>query len=197
MSKALDHLKAALLIAFGLVALLFFVLNFQGLGYAVQTLLDRASARSINIFGVEVAFDEPHVDQALLSYDHVASADEKRVHDLIAGLTAEEFDRLMQIGEINENKLCKFEHPSDRMRNNAALDEEMEHKGLEKIDPSQKNLDAVRDQLAKDKAHGKSWDIGSPLSCYEMTLTGDGQNVKTVLVRNLSLGFEGGRKSSP
>jgi hypothetical protein len=55
----------------------------------------------------------------------------------------------------------------------------------------------VRAELAKMVAQGKSLDNGYPRTCYDMTLTDDGYNVKTVLVKSLSAMFDKGRTAPP
>jgi hypothetical protein len=55
----------------------------------------------------------------------------------------------------------------------------------------------VRAELAKTVAQGKSLDNGYPRTCYDMTLTDDGYNVKTVLVKSLSATFDKERKTPP
>jgi hypothetical protein len=48
----------------------------------------------------------------------------------------------------------------------------------------------VRAELAKLVAQGKTLDNGYPRTCYDMTLTDDGYNVKTALVDNFSTAFK-------
>lgn len=205
MSKALDYLKSALQIALGFVVLAIILLNFRGFHLALQKFLERAaSASSIKAFGVEVDMDEAGVDRALSAADakralfHVANltdAEKRRVLALIHGLNAKEFIRLMYVGQLKN--LCEFENPSTEMRDDAALDYELRDKGLTKIETSPATLDSVRAELAKMVAQGKSLDNGYPRTCYDMTLTDDGYNVKTVLVKSLSATFDEGWKAAP
>ena len=83
------------------------------------------------------------------------------------------------------------------MRNDVALDYGLRDKGLTKIEVSPGTLDAVRAELEKMVAQGKSLDNGYPRTCYDMTLTDDGYNVKTVLVKTLSATFDKGQKAPP
>ena len=196
MSKALDYIKAALQIAFSLVVLAIVLLNFQALYLAARKFLERAaSVSSIKLLGVEVDLDQAGVDRALFRADYLTGADKSRVLALVHGLSAKEFVRLMYVGQLKN--LCEFENPSTEMRNDVALDYRLRDKGLTKIEVNPATLESVRAELAKIVAQGKSLDNGYPLKCYDMTLTDDGYNVKTVLVDNLSEAFGDGRKAPP
>jgi hypothetical protein len=203
MSKALDYIKAALQIAFGLVVLAIILLNFRGLHLAVQKFLERAAQVSaVKVLGVEIDMDA--ADRALSAADakravfhvqNLTDAEKRRVLALIHGLDGKEFVRLMYVGQLKN--LCEFENPSTEMRDDAALDYELRDKGLTKIEVSPATLESVRAELAKTVAQGKSLDNGYPRTCYDMTLTDDGYNVKTVLVKSLSATFDEGRKAPP
>lgn len=196
MSKALDYIKAALQIAFSLVVLAIILLNFHGLYLAAQKFLERAaSVSSIKLLGVEVDLGATGVDRALFRADYLTGADKSRVLAMIQGLNSKEFVRLMYVGQLKN--LCEFDKPSTEMRNDIALDYGLHDRGFVKIEVSPATLDSVRAQLAKIAAQGKSLDNGYPSKCYDMTLTDDGYNVKTVLVDNLSLAFGEGRRASP
>jgi hypothetical protein len=203
MSKALDYIKAALQIAFSLIVLAIIVLNFRGFHLALQKFLERAaSVSSIKVLGVEVDMDA--ADRALSAANakraifHVANltdAEKRRVLAMIHGLDGKEFVRLMYVGQLKN--LCEFENPSTEMRDDVALDYEMRDKGFVGIETSPAMLESVRAELAQTVAQGKSLDNGYPRTCYDMTLTDDGYNVKTVLVKSLSGTFDDGRKASP
>ncbi len=196
MSKVLDYIKAALQIAFSLVVLAIILLNFHGLYLAAQKFLERAaSVSSIKLLGVEVDLGATGVDRALFHADYLTGADKSRVLAKIQGLDSKEFVRLMYVGQLKN--LCEFENPSTEMRNDVALDYGLRDKSLTKIEISPATLESVRAELAKMVAQGKSLDNGYPSKCYDMTLTDDGYNVKTVLVDNLSLAFGEGRRASP
>jgi hypothetical protein len=61
---------------------------------------------------------------------------------------------------------------------------------LVKIENNAVTRDSVRAELAKLVAQGKTLDNGYPCTCYDMTLTDDGYNVKTALVDNFSTAFK-------
>ncbi len=193
MSKALEYIKAALQIAFGVIVLAIILLNFHGLNLASQKFLETASVSKIQLPGVEIDMDAAGVEQALSSVgaNYLTVADKSRIQAQIHGLDAKEFVRLMYVGQLKD--LCEFETPSTEMRNDVALDYGLRDKGLTKIESNLKLLDSVRAALAKKVADGKTLDNGYPRTCYDMTLTDDGYNVKTALIHNLSLAFNAGR----
>jgi hypothetical protein len=203
MSKALDYIKAALQIAFSLVVLAIILLNFRGLHLALQKFLERAaSVSAIKVLGVEIDMDAADralsatdAKRALFHVENLTDAEKRRVLALIQGLDAKEFIRLMYVGQLKN--LCEFENPSTEMRDDAALDYELRDKGLTKIEGSPAALESVRAELAKTVAQGKSPDNGYPRTCYDMTLTDDGYNVKTVLIKSLSATFDKGRTAPP
>jgi hypothetical protein len=205
MSKALDYIKAALQIAFSIVVLAIILLNFRGLHLAVQKFLERAAqVSSIKAFGIEVDMDAAGVDRAfsradanraLFGKDPLTRAEKSRVLALIHGLDGKEFVRLMYVGQLKN--LCEFENPSSEMRSDVALDYELRDKGLTKIEVDPATLESVRAELAQMVAQGKSLNNGYPRTCYDMTLTDDGYNVKTALVRHLSEAFDQRRRTSP
>jgi hypothetical protein len=206
MSKALDYIKAALQIAFSLVVLAIILLNFRGISVAIQNILQQAASISaVEYYGLKLNFTAATVDTNLkLEYTEAdfkklgvddSAAYKSRVLALIHGLDSKEFVRLMYVGQLKN--LCEFENPSTEMRDDAALDYELRDKGLTKIEVSPATLESVRAELAKMVAQGKSLDNGYPRTCYDMTLTDDGYNVKTVLVNSLSATFDKGRKAPP
>jgi translation initiation factor 1 (eIF-1/SUI1) len=203
MSKILDSIKAALQIAFSLVVLAIVLLNFRGLHLAIQKFLERAaSVSAIKAFGVEIDMDATdralsaaNAKRALFKVESLTDAEKRRVLTLIHGLDRKEFIRLMYVGQLKN--LCEFENPSTEMRSYVALDYEMRDKGLTKIEINPATLESVRAELAKKVAQGKTLDNGYPRTCYDMTLTDDGYNVKTVLVKTLSGTFDEGQKAPP
>jgi hypothetical protein len=203
MPKALDYIKAALQIAFSLVVLAIILLNFRGLHVALQKFLERAaSVSAIKVLGVEIDMDA--ADSALSAADakraffhveNLTGAEKRRVVALIHGLDGREFVRLMYVGQLKN--LCEFENPSTEMRNDVALDYELRDKGLTNIAVNLATLESVRAELAKMVAKGRSLDNSYPRTCYDMTLSDDGYNVKTVLVKSLSATFDKGRQVPP
>ncbi|MGH6937171.1 MAG: hypothetical protein ACRED2_13560 [Methylocella sp.] len=203
MSKALEYIKTALQITFSLIVLAIVLLNFRGLHLAAQRFLERAaSVSSIKVLGIEI--DMEATDRALAAADakrtlyhleNLTGAEKRRVLELVHGLDGKEFIRLMYVGQLKN--LCEFETPSTEMRNDVALDYKLRDKGLTKIEVSPATLESVRAALANMVAQGKSLDNGYPRTCYDLTLTDDGYNVKTVLVKSFSETFDKGQKPPP
>lgn len=203
MSKALEYIKAALQITFSLIVLAIILLNFRGLHLAAQKFLERAaSVSTIKVLGVEINMEA--TDRALAAADakrtlyhleNLTGTEKRRVLELVHGLDGKEFIRLMYVGQLKN--LCEFETPSTEMRDDVALDYKLRDKGLTKIEVSPATLESVRAALANMVAQGKSLDNGYPRTCYDMTLTDDGYNVKTVLVKSFSETFDKGRKPPP
>ena len=196
MSKALEYIKAALQIAFSLVVLAIVLLNFHGLYVALQKFLDGGFLGvEIDMDAADRALSAADAKRALFHVENLTGAEKRRVLALIQGLDGKEFVRLMYVGQLKN--LCEFENPSTEMRNDVALDYELRDKGLTNIAVNPVTLESVRAELAKTVAQGKSLDNGYPRSCYDMTLSDDGYNVKTVLVKSLSATFDEGRKAPP
>jgi hypothetical protein len=203
MSKALEYVKAALQITFSLIVLAIILLNFRGLHLAAQKFLERAaSVSTIKVLGVEI--DMEATDRALAAADakrtlyhleNLTGTEKRRVLELVHGLDGKEFVRLMYVGQLKN--LCEFETPSTEMRDDVALDYKLRDKGLTKIEVSPATLESVRAALAKMVAEGKSLENGYPRTCYDMTFTADGYNVKTVLVKSFSETFDKGGKLPP
>jgi hypothetical protein len=188
MSKVLDCIKAALQIAFSLVVLAIILLNFQDLNLAGQRFLNGVGpVRSIALpGGAGIEFGPAAVESALVG---LPDAQKSRAGELIHGLTAKEFVRLMYVGQLKN--LCEFENPTPEMRMDVATDYALRDKGLTNIEVNPTTLEKVR------VAQGKNPDIGYPRTCYDMTLTDHGYNVKTVLVKSLSEAFNQARKALP
>ncbi|MGH6795420.1 MAG: hypothetical protein ACREDD_04660 [Methylocella sp.] len=157
---------------------------------------------AIKVLGVEIDMDAAgralsaaDAKRALFHVANLTDAEKRHVLALIHGLDGKEFVRLMYVGQLKN--LCEFENPSTEMRDDVVLDYELRDKGLTKIEDSPATLESVRAELAKMVAQGKSLDNGYPRTCYVMTLTADGDNVKTVLVKSLSAAFDNGRQPPP
>jgi hypothetical protein len=187
MLTRLDVVKGGLQVCYGAVFLALFLVVFPDIRDASKILLDRAaSATSLEVIGVKVAFTESAVAQGL-ELDNVREAEQKIVLDAINGLTSREFIRLMAVGQLAN--LCEFDRPTREMRNDVALDYDLEAKGLVKIEPSRDVLERVRAWQVKAAAKGEDSSIGAPRDCYKMTLTDIGSRVKTVIVQNLAPAF--------
>lgn len=187
MATKIDTLKAILQVCYGVVFLALILWVFPDLRVASKILLERAAtAATFKIAGLEIAFNATAVARGL-ELDNVPADEQKSVLDAIHRLDSKEFIRLMAVGQL-EN-LCEFQRPTPAMRNNVALDYDLEARGLTKIEPSRDILESVQAWRAGLIAKGESVPIGAPHNCYNMTLTKVGSRVKTVIVENLAPAF--------
>jgi hypothetical protein len=183
MSKALDYIKDTLKILFGCIILTVIVLDFQDICLASRKLLEMAGAvHAIEVVGVKVDFNEAAVEHGLKMFN-VASSDQKEVLESMRNLNSIEFVRLMAVGQLND--LCEYERPTPSMREDVATDYGLQQKGLTKIELSE----TLKEAITKRNAQEGRESLGEPHSCYEMTLTELGSNVKTVIVQNLAPAF--------
>lgn len=183
----LETLKAGLQVTYGVVFLVLILWMLPDIRTASKILLDRAaSASSLEVVGFKVAFTETTVARGL-ELDNVPAEDQKPVLESIRGLNSKQFVRLMAVGQLRN--LCEFEHPTPDMRNDVALDYDLEAKGLTRIEPSAAVMENVQAWSTRAMAKGESVRIGAPRTCYTMTLTAIGSRVKTVIVRNLAPAF--------
>jgi hypothetical protein len=195
----LEYVKLTLLIAISVLILSIIIWNFRNLNDAVGIFLARAPEARISIkyLGAEASLDQAGIDRALIDVGalHLTVAERSQILKLIKNLTAKEVERLMQVGQLSD--LCEFENPKPAMRMDVAIDYGLEKKGLTTIYPSPDTLAWVKGLQVEDVAHGKGLDIGHPRTCYELTLTPAGYDVKSVLTRNLSEAFDRGPSATP
>jgi hypothetical protein len=172
MRSNLDTLKAGLQVTYGVVFLVLILWMFPDIRDASKILLDRAaSASSLEVVGFKVAFTEATVEHGL-ALDNVPADEQKPVLEAIRGLSSKQFIRLMAVGQLQN--LCEFDAPTPEMRNDVALDYELEAEGLTRIAPSHAILQSVQAWSAKAMASGEHVRIGAPRACYTMTLTETG-----------------------
>jgi hypothetical protein len=161
--------------------------NIRALDRAVRNLLEQAAAiNAIELFGVKLSFNTATVYE-FLNFDHLKPVDKDRVHGKLFGLTPEEFIRMMNIGELKD--LCVFETPNAGMKQTLSIDRTLHNKGLAEISDNPETFERVRGKFTELAAQAKLPPIGYPLSCYNLKLTEDGYNAKTVLTKALSRKF--------
>jgi len=205
MTKYFEYARS-LLYSLLLLAVVSVVLwNFKALNRAVQNLFVQASSIStIEILGLKLSFNPKTVGLDLQSdlenyerysphyfIDHgfISRADyESHISALTLGLSNQEVDRLINVGELKN--LCLFQHPNEAMRVRAAADVRLRDKGLVAISDSPETHQRVHEQFAALESQGKLPEIGHPISCYDMVRTDDGYNVRTVLIKGMSKRFE-------
>jgi len=151
-------------------------------------LLERAGTlTSIEVAGVKIGFDRASVS-AQLDFPYLSAAQKDTVQAKLKNLEPDEFERLMNVGELKN--LCDFEKPSVEMRRMIALDYQLSDKGLTALKDSpalQKEVEAAIS--AKEKESGRASSIGHARACYTLELTDLGRNAKTALLRLFSAAF--------
>ncbi len=204
MAKVFEFLRSAIYILLLAVVAAVVLWNFRALDRAVRNLFVQASSiNTIEVLGLKLSFNARTVELDLKSdlenYERYnpswfidngfdTRADyEAHILALTQSLSQREVDRLVNVGELKN--LCTFERPDAEMRVYSATDARLKDKGLTKITDSPETFRRVRDQFAVLDAKGELPTIGHPLSCYEMTRTDDGYNVRTVLIKGMSRRF--------
>ena len=186
--KFFDFLKG--LITVSLLSLLFliFCAHFRELDGVYESLL--SEAQSINLdhfkvaaFGAEVdgSFSQQQIASQLETEGVDDPAIQSKVQEAVLGLKPDEVDRLMYVGTLQGT--CDFARPSPKTKRYMDIDRQLNKKGLVvfKSDP------VTYEQVKK---RGDDPENGLPTSCYDMTLTDQGFNVKTALVKTLGAMFK-------
>lgn len=186
--KFFDFLKGLMMI--GLFSLLFLIFcsHFRELDTLCESLL--SEARAINLdhvkfsaFGAEI--DGSFSKQQIASQLEMEGVEDPTipdmVHALVLNLKPDEADRLMYVGTLKAS--CEFTRPSANAKHYLEIDRQLNKKGLVEIKP-----DPVTYKLTKKD--GDDPNNGLPISCYQMTLTAQGFNVKTALVKTLGMMFK-------
>ncbi|WOJ88806.1 hypothetical protein RZS28_13435 [Methylocapsa polymorpha] len=184
-----DLVKASVAVVLGAIVIAVAVINFQPLCNAAQQLLAKAGdARELEIAGFKVSLSEDSVAEALAAYAVNPGEISAEVTKAIRALRPDEYERLLDVGQLDG--LCEYERPSAKMRGDVALDYTLAEKGLTWIADSPDTLASVSAYLAKKAAMDQSSENGRALSCYDMTLTELGRNVKTGLVQSFKTAFD-------
>ncbi len=189
MSAALDWSKNLTLTALYLAALAIVLWNLPAIATAGHTLLEKAGTLdTLEVAGVKIGFDQTSVFQQL-DYPHLSNAAKDEVLEKLQNLQPDEFDRLMNIGELSN--LCDYETPTAEMRHMIALDYELREKGLTFIVDAPDLRAEIEGKIkAGEETSSKRSDIGHPRACYVMDFTDIGRNAKTALVKILSRAFD-------
>jgi hypothetical protein len=188
MTTALKSLKELMLAGLCLIGLGLLAWNFPTLLTVSRALLQKAtSVTTIEVEGVKIAFDQGNVSSRLTPFD-VNAAEKAKVLEAVNGLESDEFERLMNVGELKA--LCDYQRPTVEMRRMLMLDYQLQAKGLTAIVDDPELKARIKGQAKIDEeTSGKASDIGYPHNCYVMNLTDTGRNVKTALVKILSGAF--------
>jgi len=187
MTTAINFLKSLLLIGAYLALMSLVTWNFPALATATHSLLERAGSLSaLEVAGVKISFNTASV-AAQLDFDSVSMADKENTVAHLKSLEPDQFERLMHVGELKN--LCDYGKPTVEMRRMIALDYQLSDKGLADITDAPELFQQIEEGLAADEKNGQSAPLGHPRSCYNLALTKDGANVKTALVRLVSVAF--------
>jgi len=187
MTATVNFLKSLLLIGAYLALMSLVIWNFPAITAATRALLERAgSLTTLEVAGVKIGFDPASV-AAQLDFPHLTMADKDHVQAQVKSLEPDEFERLMNVGELKD--LCDFEKPTVDMRRMIALDYQLNDKGLVALKDSPELLGRVEAAIAAAEKSGKPSAIGHPRACYRLELTDLGRNAKTALVRLFSAAF--------
>jgi hypothetical protein len=186
--KFFDFLKSLMAISVFLLLFLIFCFHYQELNHLCEAFL--AEAQTINLdhvkfsaFGAEVdgSFSQQQIASQLETEGVDDPATQDKVSQVVLGLKPEEVDRLMYVGTLQAS--CDFTKPAPRTKRFIEVDRELRAKGLVAFKPDPVTYERL-------KQHGDDPDNGLPLSCYDMTLTDQGFNVKTALVKTLGTMFK-------
>jgi hypothetical protein len=159
----------------------------------------RQGRRQLTLGSLIMVFDEPTVTLALQQ----ELKNSPKAHDaaymgkltqIIRGLTADHYRRLMYVGQYKD--LCDYDMPTFEMARDLVIDAELARAGLVTLAVSPPLLADITAAIATDKGAGRQPPNGNPRFCYLMTLTGEGADVKTALVNKIS-SLLGSRPASP
>ncbi len=184
-----DCVKVSVAVVLGGLVIVVAVTDFKSIAAASQQLLAKAgNAKELEIAGFKVSLSEDAVSDALAEYAADPSEISPEVTNAIHALRPDEYARLMDVGQLDG--LCEYARPSAKMREDVAIDYELAEKKLTWIADSPDTLANVRSYLAEKAAAGDASANGRALSCYDMTLTELGRNVKTALVQSFKNAFD-------
>ncbi|MBV9705155.1 MAG: hypothetical protein JO163_20730 [Methylobacteriaceae bacterium] len=185
--------RVALVIAC-LVGIALLLLNLSPAYEAVKALFELAPhVKQITAGSLVMMFDEPAVAVAVnVEADGQSAGDPAyvgRITDIIRKLTPDQYVRLMYVAQSHD--LCDYERPTFRMARDLALDRELADAGLVRLKVSESLYKEIVDQLSAEKDEGRALPIGFPRFCYDVTLTSEGADVKTALVKTIGPMFDG------
>jgi hypothetical protein len=185
--KFFDFLKGLMLISLFSLLFLIFCYHFQELNAVYESFLSTAKGMNpdhfkVSVFGAEVeVFTQDQVASQLATEGVDDPAIQGKVQEILRKLNPDEVDRLMYVGTLPNS--CEFSRPSANVKHYLEIDRGLNKIGLVEIKPDP----AAYKQVKKD---GEDPENGMPISCYQMTLTDDGFNVKTALVKTLGTMFK-------
>jgi hypothetical protein len=153
----------------------------------VGSLLSRVQTVELGELKIALGEQAFKINPALQARHFTADAQTK-LTKLAADLGPREVDRLLHLPEVelasqgDRYLHCEFERSTAQMRYFSAVDHGLAERALVKIAP--------RADLATKTAPTPS--LGRALTCYQMELTEDGYDVKSLIVSELTRFFHGG-----
>lgn len=180
MAQTLDNILSVLRrITLWALILGFVGWNIEVINKAAITLLSMVSRiQHLEATGVKLVLKDQSNIKTGISYLKEVNLPELKKNEIInsiENITGYQLDRLFT---IEPDKLhCTYTRPEPDMRLYMVADAELTQTGLVKIEPKDEEL-AQQISLAA----GEPSNIGTPVSCYKMTLTKLGYDTKSVLV---------------
>ncbi|ATQ67343.1 MULTISPECIES: hypothetical protein [Methylosinus] len=153
----------------------------------VGTLLARV--QTVELGDLKIALGEQAFKiNSALQAKHLTADAQAKLAKLAADLGPREVDRLLHLPEVEQASQgdrylhCEFERSTAQMRYFTAVDHGLAERALVKIAP--------RADLATKTPPTPS--LGRALTCYQMELTDDGYDVKSLIVSEMTRFFHGG-----
>jgi hypothetical protein len=153
---------------------------------AITGMIDRM--QTVEIGNTKIAFGD--LAYAINPDLKLSLSQQLKIRDLVKTLSPNEFDRLMHLTEYDKLHLsgddlhCDFDKATSRMRLFSAADAGLTEKKLvERISTTRVPI------VHYDPKDKNAVDIGNPSNCYQMVLTDEGRNLKSVLVSELTRAF--------
>jgi hypothetical protein len=185
----LDTFKTSVQIGYGVMLLGLVLFLSPELKAGAQMLVARVSSTTaLEVAGFKIAFTDATITRGF-DLVKLTAANPSAIAQAVRELDSKQLIRLMTVGTTSTS--CEYEYPKPEMRSAIAHDHELADMGLAQI---VWKTDLVREILARRESDihaGRTWEIGAPVRCYEMTLTGPGADVKTAIVTNIAPAFNG------
>lgn len=165
----------------------------DGLGGLAKRLPDIAR---VSVGAVSMEMGAGHIEEKISTSTLYAISDRERwgpnqaknAADGLKGLDKRTLIRLMKVGLLAN--VCRYPNPKAEMLFDYADDESLSENKLVDITPSSKIMRDVQTIIREqEKKAGKPFELGQPTECYELTLTGKGQDVRSWLTHWLSSEF--------
>jgi hypothetical protein len=185
----LEPIKACIQIGYGVMLLglvLFLSPEIKGAARMLVARFDSATA--LEVAGLKLTFTDASISRGF-DLVKITASNPSAVAKAVRELDSKQFIRLMTVGVTSTS--CEYEYPKPEMRSAIAHDHELADMGLARIVWKKDLLLETSARRETEIRAGKAWEIGMPVRCYEMTLTGPGADVKTAIVTQIAPAFNG------